>query len=99
MDYEFQVHLRVLQYFNFNKDQPARKRDFVITLQIFNLLVNFYCLFSHGTFVALNYNNVFQISECFFNPFARLSRKSLNKKVLDGTNPVASKIILLNELF
>ena len=64
MDQEFKIHLKVLKYFNFNKDQPKKERYYAMIFQVFNLLVNFYCLFGHFTFVAMNYNDVFEISEC-----------------------------------
>ena len=64
MDKEFSIQLLAMKMFNFNKNQTNVQKYFVIIFQIFNLFINFYCLFGHGLFVALNYSNVFKVSEC-----------------------------------
>lgn len=72
MNQEFQVHLKVLNFFNFNKTQTKKQRSFIKKLHIFNLLVHLYCLFTQITFITQNYNNVFEISECV-SPLSTLS--------------------------
>lgn len=72
MNQEFQIHLKVLNYFNFDKTQPKKQRNFINKLHVFNLLVHLYCLFTQITFITQNYDNVFEISECV-SPLSTLS--------------------------
>lgn len=64
MNQGFKIHLKALKYFNFDKTQPKKKRNFIIRLHVFNLIVNLYCLFTQVTFITQNYDNVFELSEC-----------------------------------
>ena len=72
MNQEFQIHLKILNYFNFDKTRPKKQRNFIKKFHIFNLLVHLYCLFTQISFITKNYNNVFEISECV-SPLATLS--------------------------
>lgn len=72
MNQEFKIHLKLLNFFNIDKTQPRKHRNFIIKLHIFNLLVHLYCLFTQITFITLNYNDVFEISECV-SPLSTLS--------------------------
>lgn len=64
MENEFKYQIKFINYCGILESPSKKWRSFFKILQIFNVLVNIYCLITLITFMAENYSNILEISEC-----------------------------------
>jgi hypothetical protein len=64
MEKEFEFQIKFINYCGISESPSKKWRSFFKILQIFNVLVNIYCLITLLTFMAENYSNILEISEC-----------------------------------
>ena len=64
MEKEFEYQVKFINYCGILESPSKKWRSFFKILQIFNVLVNIYCLITLLTFMAENYSNILEISEC-----------------------------------
>lgn len=64
MQTEFEYQIKLINYCGILESPSKKWRNFFKTLQIFNVIVNIYCLVTLIIFMAENYSNIIEISEC-----------------------------------
>lgn len=64
MEREFEYQIKFINYCGILESPSKKWRNFFNILQIFNVIVNVYCLITLLTFMAENYSNILDISEC-----------------------------------